>query len=154
VLNELRVTAMVGLSADAQKASSFVANCLLGAGRAEVSINPKASARRQNAPRWWERPSRQLNREGRGWRLTALTSRRTREHTLHMKRTNLVLDEELLKEATRLSGGKTYSGTVNIALRDFVRRAKARRILDLAGSGDWEGELAAMRDDAPRARKR
>jgi Arc/MetJ family transcription regulator len=114
------MTAMVGLSADPQAASSFVADCMLG-GR---------------------------------WRLTALTSKRTREHTLHMKRTNLMLDEGLLREATRLCGGKTYSGTVNIALQDFVRRAKARRILDLAGSGDWEGKLAAMRDDAPRARKR
>jgi Arc/MetJ family transcription regulator len=70
-----------------------------------------------------------------------------------MKRTNLVLDEQLLKEATRLAGGRTYSGTVNLALHDFVRRARARRILDLAGSGLWEGELAEMRTDAPRARK-
>jgi Arc/MetJ family transcription regulator len=70
-----------------------------------------------------------------------------------MKRTNLVLDEQLLKEATRLAGVKTYSGTVNLALKDFVRRAKARRILELTGSGLWEGDLAEMRADAPRARK-
>jgi Arc/MetJ family transcription regulator len=30
--------------------------------------------------------------------------------------TVLVLDEQLLKEATRLAGGKTYSETVNLAL--------------------------------------
>jgi len=70
-----------------------------------------------------------------------------------MKRTNLVLDEQLLKEATRIAGGKTYSGTVNLALQDFVRRARARRILELAGSGLWEGNLAEMRADAPRVRK-
>ena len=70
-----------------------------------------------------------------------------------MKRTNLMLDEQLLKEATRLAGGRTFSGTVNLALYDFVRRARARRILDLAGSGRWEGELAEMRADAPRSRK-
>jgi Arc/MetJ family transcription regulator len=70
-----------------------------------------------------------------------------------MKRTNLVLDEHLLKEATRLAGEKTYSGTVNLALHDFVRRARARRILDFTGSGLWEGDLAHMRADAPRARK-
>ena len=70
-----------------------------------------------------------------------------------MKRTNLVLDEQLLKEATRIAGGKTYSGTVNLALKDFVRRARARRILELAGAGLWEGDLAEMRADAPRARK-
>ena len=70
-----------------------------------------------------------------------------------MKRTNLVLDEQLLKEATRLAGGKTYSGTVNLALKDFVRRARARRILELAGTGAWGGDLAMMRADALRDRK-
>ena len=52
-----------------------------------------------------------------------------------MKRTNFVLDEQLLEEATRLSGEKTYSGTVMRALEDFVRRVKARQILELRGSG-------------------
>ena len=49
-----------------------------------------------------------------------------------MKRTNLVLDESLLNEALRLSGERTFSGAVNKALDDFVRRIKARRILGLA----------------------
>jgi Arc/MetJ family transcription regulator len=64
-----------------------------------------------------------------------------------MKRTNLVLDEALLEEATRLSGERTYSRTVERALRDFVQRAKARRILELAGSGLWEGNLTVVRED-------
>jgi Arc/MetJ family transcription regulator len=64
-----------------------------------------------------------------------------------MKRTNLVLDESLLAEATRLSGERTYSRTVERALRDFVARAKARRILDLAGSGLWKGDLSVVRED-------
>ncbi len=64
-----------------------------------------------------------------------------------MKRTNLVLDEKRLEEAMRLSGEKTYSRTVDRALADFVRRAKARRILDLQGSGLWEGDLGEMRRD-------
>ena len=67
-----------------------------------------------------------------------------------MKRTNLVLDEKLLEEATRLSGEKTYSAAVGKALQDFVRRIKARRILDLRGSGLWEGSLADMRADRSR----
>lgn len=65
-----------------------------------------------------------------------------------MKRTNLVLDEKLLAEATRLSGEKTYSAAVMLALAEFVRRAKARRILELRGSGLWEGDLAEMRRDS------
>lgn len=64
-----------------------------------------------------------------------------------MKRTNLVLNEQLLEEATRLSGERTYSRTVERALEEFVRRAKARRILDLAGSGLWQGDLAVIRED-------
>lgn len=71
-----------------------------------------------------------------------------------MKRTNLVLDEQLLEAATRLSGERTYSNTVNRALEDFVNRIKARRILELAGSGLWEGDLADMRADRPRKRAR
>jgi Arc/MetJ family transcription regulator len=67
-----------------------------------------------------------------------------------MKRTNLVLDEDLLKEAQRLSGERTFSRTVERALEDFVRRVRARRILELAGSGLWEGNLSEMRDDSPR----
>ncbi len=69
-------------------------------------------------------------------------------HTWHMKRTNLVLDEALLGEATRLAGEKTYSRTVTRALEEFVRRIKARQIMSLAGSGLWEGDLAEMRRDS------
>jgi Arc/MetJ family transcription regulator len=69
------------------------------------------------------------------------------EYTIHMKRTNLVLDEDLLERATRLSGEKTYSGAVQRALKEFVRRAEARQILDLRGSGLWEGDLGEMRGD-------
>ena len=68
-----------------------------------------------------------------------------------MKRTSLVLDEALLEEAQRLSGENTYSKTVDRALAEFVRRARAGRILELAGSGLWEGDLTEMRDDRPRA---
>jgi len=71
-----------------------------------------------------------------------------------MKRTNLVLDERLLEEALRLAGEKTYSRTVERALEEFVRRIKARQILDLQGSGSWTGDLAEMRGDSPRRRSR
>ncbi len=74
-----------------------------------------------------------------------------REHFVCMKRTNLVLDEQLLKEAVHLSGERTYSGVVNRALDDFVRRIKARRILELAHSGLWQGDLSTMRDDKQNA---
>ncbi len=65
-----------------------------------------------------------------------------------MKRTNLVLDEKLLEEATRLSSQRTYSKTVDLALSEFIRRARAGKILGLAASGLWEGDLSEMRRDA------
>ena len=73
---------------------------------------------------------------------------------MRMKRANLVLREELLEEATRLSGEKTYSRTVERALEDFVRRLKARQILELRGSGAWEGDLSDMRRDKGKRRDR
>ena len=67
-------------------------------------------------------------------------------HNIHMKRTNLVLPADLLEEALRLSGERTYSKAVTRAMEDFVARAKARRILELRGSGLWKGDLDEMRD--------
>jgi hypothetical protein len=73
-----------------------------------------------------------------------------------MKRTNLVLHEDVLEEATRLSGEKTYSRTVDRALAEFVARHKARQILSLAGTGLWTGDLGEMRRDSrpPRRARR
>jgi len=56
-----------------------------------------------------------------------------------VKRTNLVLNEHLLEDAVKLSGERTYSAAVARALEDFLRRVRANRILELAGSGLWEG---------------
>jgi hypothetical protein len=72
-----------------------------------------------------------------------------------MKRTNLVLSEDLLEEAVRISGERTYSRAVERALEDFIKRAKAKQILELAGSGLWEGDLSEMRgDQSPRRSRR
>ena len=70
-----------------------------------------------------------------------------------MKRTNLVLDEQLLEEVTRASGERTYSRAVTRAIEDYLRRHRAGRILELAGSGLWEGDLAEMREDRPSRRE-
>ena len=64
-----------------------------------------------------------------------------------MKRTNLVLNAALLEETLKVSRERTYSRAVERAMEEFVRRARARRILDLAGSGAWEGDLAVVRED-------
>jgi Arc/MetJ family transcription regulator len=66
---------------------------------------------------------------------------------MRMKRTNLVLDAALLEETLRVSQERTYSRAVERAMEDFVRRARARRILALAGSGAWKGDLSVVRED-------
>jgi Arc/MetJ family transcription regulator len=64
-----------------------------------------------------------------------------------MKRTNLVLDEQLLEEATRELGLKTYSATVNYALKEVLRIRKVERLPEFFGKKLWRGNLTKMRED-------
>ncbi|MBL8232526.1 MAG: type II toxin-antitoxin system VapB family antitoxin [Bryobacterales bacterium] len=68
-----------------------------------------------------------------------------------MKRTNVVLDDALLEEATSLLGLKTYSATINKALEEVIRMQKVRRLSEFYGANLWEGNLGEMRGDAPLA---
>lgn len=77
----------------------------------------------------------------------------SRLHTIHMKRTNLVLDADLLEQARSVSGARTYSDAVNQALAEFVRLARFRGILELQGTGAWQGDLSQMRRDGKGRRK-
>ena len=68
-------------------------------------------------------------------------------HTIHMKRTNLVLDETLLEEAARVLAAKTYSAAVNQALEEIVNVRKIQNLQQFFGKDLWEGDLAEMRED-------
>jgi Arc/MetJ family transcription regulator len=50
-------------------------------------------------------------------------------------RTNIVLDEKLVREAMRLARVKTMREAVNIALQRFVQSGKQKKLIDLYGSG-------------------
>jgi Arc/MetJ family transcription regulator len=52
-------------------------------------------------------------------------------------RTNIVLDDELVKEAMALSGAKTKKELVTNALKEFVRTRKRRNLLELDGKIDF-----------------
>ena len=67
-----------------------------------------------------------------------------------MKRTNLVLDEELLEEAVRVLGVKTYSATVNLALKEVLRMKRIQGLADHIGKVEWLGDLPEMRADSSR----
>jgi len=70
-----------------------------------------------------------------------------------MKRTNLVLDERLLIQATEVLAARTYSAAVNTALEEVIRVRKIQSIPNFFGSGIWEGDLSQMRKDRPRRRR-
>ncbi|GAB2478099.1 type II toxin-antitoxin system VapB family antitoxin [Algoriphagus taiwanensis] len=60
-------------------------------------------------------------------------------------RTNIDIDEELIREAMRLSGNATKKATVEAALKQMVSLKKQERIRELRGKFRWEGNLDEMR---------
>ena len=50
-------------------------------------------------------------------------------------RTNIVLDEKLVREAMKLAKVDTKREAVDIALRRFVRSGQQKKLLDLYGTG-------------------
>ncbi len=60
-------------------------------------------------------------------------------------RTNIDIDDDVLREAQRLIGTRTKRETVNLALRELVARHRQIGILDLRGKVHWDGNLADSR---------
>ena len=61
-------------------------------------------------------------------------------------RTNIDIDEELIREAMRLTGITTKKGVVEKALAQMVSLKKQERIKELRGKLKWEGNLDEMRE--------
>jgi Arc/MetJ family transcription regulator len=62
-------------------------------------------------------------------------------------RTNIVIDDKLMKETLRLTGLKTKREAVELGLRTIVRLRKQDEIRRFRGKLDWQGDLDAMRTD-------
>jgi len=60
-------------------------------------------------------------------------------------RTNIELDESLIKQALKISGFKTKKDIVNEALKQYVASLKRRNILAIRGEDTWSGNLQDMR---------
>jgi Arc/MetJ family transcription regulator len=60
-------------------------------------------------------------------------------------RTNIEIDDEVMREAQRLLGVKTKREAVDLALREVVARQRRRGILDLRGKVHWAGDLEQSR---------
>jgi Arc/MetJ family transcription regulator len=61
-------------------------------------------------------------------------------------RTTLAIDEKLLEEAKALSGARTKKEAVEKALEEFIKRKKARRLLDLEGKVELSFSLKELLD--------
>jgi Arc/MetJ family transcription regulator len=60
-------------------------------------------------------------------------------------RTNIVIDDELMKEALKLTGARTKRDAVELGLRTLVRLKHQERIKRYKGKLKWEGDLTQMR---------
>ena len=61
-------------------------------------------------------------------------------------RTNIVLDDDLIKRAMQVSGAKTKRQAVDRALRELVARGSVYRALrKLKGKMPWDGDVNAWR---------
>ena len=61
-------------------------------------------------------------------------------------RTNIVLNEQLVKEAMKLSHSRTKKEVVELALENFVAYLKRQNMKGLFGKVKWEGDLKKMRE--------
>ena len=62
-------------------------------------------------------------------------------------RTNIEIDDKLLKDALRYTGAKTKREAVELGLRTLVQLGKQVEVRKMRGKLQWEGDLDAMRAD-------
>ena len=62
-------------------------------------------------------------------------------------RTNIVIDDKLMRDTLRATGLKTKREAVDQALRTLLRLRRQSEIRQFRGKLDWQGDLNAMRRD-------
>lgn len=62
-------------------------------------------------------------------------------------RTNIVIDDKLMRDTLRATGLKTKREAVEEGLRTLLRLRRQGEIRGLRGKLDWQGDLNAMRSD-------
>ncbi|MGN6654625.1 MAG: type II toxin-antitoxin system VapB family antitoxin [Rhodanobacter sp.] len=63
-------------------------------------------------------------------------------------RTNIVIDDALMRDAMKASGLKTKREAVELGLQTLVRLKRQRQIKTLRGKVQWQGDLEKLRTDA------
>ncbi len=69
-------------------------------------------------------------------------------------RTNIVIDEELIEQARKLTALPTKKAVVDEALRTLIRLKKQEKILFLRGKIRWQGDLDELRGGRTHAGRR
>ena len=64
---------------------------------------------------------------------------------LHMP-TNLDIDPRLLEQAVKVSGKRTKTAAVTLALREYVARHEQKRVVELFGALEWDDEFDYKRE--------
>ncbi len=62
-------------------------------------------------------------------------------------RTNVVIDDKLMKDTLRVTGLKTKREAVELGLRSLLRLRQQEEIRRFRGKLNWQGDLDAMRTD-------
>ncbi len=62
-------------------------------------------------------------------------------------RTNIVIDDKLMKDTLRVTGLTTKREAVELGLRTLLRLRQQEGIRRFRGKLDWDGDLEAMRTD-------
>jgi len=62
-------------------------------------------------------------------------------------RTNIVIDDRLMKETLRLTGLKTKREAVDLGLRTLLRLRQQMEIRRYRGKLNWQGDLDRLRTD-------
>ncbi len=62
-------------------------------------------------------------------------------------RTNIVIDDDLMREALQATGLKTKREAVELGLRTLLQLRRQQQIKTLRGKIDWQGDLERMRTD-------
>ena len=62
-----------------------------------------------------------------------------------MSRTNVDLDDKLVKHAMAMSTFKTKKQLIHVALEELVHKLERKSILKFMGTSCWEGDLDQLR---------
>lgn len=62
-------------------------------------------------------------------------------------RTNIVIDDKLMKDTLRATGLKTKREVVELGLRTVLRLRRQEELRRFRGKVNWQGDLDAMRTD-------